>query len=108
MTTIDPITSQVPTAWASYVPILASLVRGLLNVLGGVGFTWALTVNASQIQMAVSAGLIVASLVWSAVQKLQAARASHDSSVASAQASAKATALAGVATPVTVATQVTP
>lgn len=104
----DPLAAQIPSAWSAYVPILAGLGRGLLSALGGIGCTWAYTVNASEIQMGVSAALIVVSLIWTAVQKIQALRASHDSSVASANASAQRTATLGVATPIVVETKATP
>ena len=71
----DPLSSEIPPAWQVYVPIATALARGLLNVAGGIGFTWALTVNASELQMGVSAAMIVFSLLWSAWQKVQSARA---------------------------------
>jgi len=69
----DP--TQLPSAWAAYLPLITTLVRTSLAVAGGVGFTWALTVNADQVQMGVSAAMILASAVWSFWQKVQAMRA---------------------------------
>lgn len=71
----DPLAAQIPSAWAVYLPLIAALARTLLAAAGGVGFTWALTVNADQVQMAVSAAMAVAAAVWSLVQKVQATRA---------------------------------
>lgn len=74
-TDADLLAAQVPSAWQVYIPILAGFARGLMQLLGSAGFTWALTVNASQIQMAVSAALALTGFVWSAIQKVEAARA---------------------------------
>lgn len=66
---------QLPSAWAAYLPLVTGLVRAILAAAGGAGFTWALAVNADQIQMAVSGAMILASALWSFWQKLQAMRA---------------------------------
>ena len=73
--TTNPIAAQVPTAWQVYIPMLTSLARDALNLAGSAGFTWALTVNASQVQMGVCAAMIVASVVWGKIQKYQAQKA---------------------------------
>lgn len=65
----------LPSAWAAYLPLVTSLVRTLLAAAGGVGFTWALAVNADQLQMGVSAAMIAASGIWATYQKIQAMRA---------------------------------
>lgn len=70
-----PEDSQITSGWAPYLPLIASLIRTLLTVAGGAGFTWALTVNADQIQMAVSSAAALAGAVWSIVQKIRAQRA---------------------------------
>lgn len=73
MTDID--TAQLPPTWQDYLPLVTSIVRTLLGVAGGVGFTWAQAVSASQVQMAVSAAMILASAAWGVWQKIQAQRA---------------------------------
>ena len=85
-----------------YLPILAAVVRGLIQLAAGAGFTWALTVTADQITMAVSAAAMLATLLWSAWQKISAVRAARRAEVAAAKASADATMKAGTAMPVTV------
>ena len=66
---------EIPSAWQAYLPLVTSLVRTLLAAAGGVGFTWALTVNADQVQMAASAAMLVAAGVWSFYQKVASLRA---------------------------------
>lgn len=61
--------------WTPYVPILTALVRTVLAALGGVGLTWALAVNANQVQMGVSAAMVVGAAGWAAWQKIAAVRA---------------------------------
>jgi hypothetical protein len=73
--TPSPLADQIPSAWSVYIPIVTGLVRNLLAAAGAAGFTWALAVNDSQVQMAVSLTMVVASALWSGWQKLQAARA---------------------------------
>lgn len=70
----DDLTS-IPSAWQAYLPLVTSLVRTLLAAAGGVGFTWALTVNADQVQMAVSAAMLAAAGIWSCYQKIRALQA---------------------------------
>ncbi|HEX5321656.1 MAG TPA: hypothetical protein VFW46_21030 [Stellaceae bacterium] len=65
----------IPAGWQVYVPMLTSLIRDILNILGAGGFTWALTVNGSQVQMAVSVALVLVASVWGKIQKAQANRA---------------------------------
>jgi ABC-type nickel/cobalt efflux system permease component RcnA len=86
MSTTDP--DALPSAWQAYLPLVTSLVRSVLGVLGGAGFTWALTVNDSQLQMIVSALMVLAAAVWSFYQKLQAQRALREAAVAPASAPA--------------------
>lgn len=77
-------TSDLPSGWDAYVPLVTSLVRHLLTVLGGAGFTWALTVNASQVQMGVSAAMVLVGGVWSIWQKIQSQRALQKAAAAPA------------------------
>lgn len=67
--------ADMPDTWTPYVPIIASLARTVLGSLGGAGFTWALAVNADQVQMAVSAAMVLAAAAWAAWQKVKAQRA---------------------------------
>jgi hypothetical protein len=67
-----------------YVQIAAGVIRGLLQIASGVGFTWALTVNGSQVQMAATAAVMTGTLIWSAWQKFSAARKLHQAALASA------------------------
>jgi len=65
----------VPDGWRLYLPILGSLARTILAVLGTYGCTWAVAVTADQVQMAIGAAMILASAGWSAWQKIAAQRA---------------------------------
>lgn len=91
----DPYQPELPSAWAAYLPLITSLVRHLLGILGGAGFTWALTVNADQLQMAVSAAMMAAAAIWSFYQKIQSMRAARKAAAQSAIRSADATQKAG-------------
>lgn len=71
----DPLASQIPSAWAVYVPIATGVARTLLAAAGSAGFTWAKAVTGDQVQMYVSLAMIVAAGVLSAWQKIKAARA---------------------------------
>lgn len=71
----NPFFSQIPTGWEAYLPILSGMARGALTIAGGAGFTYAQTVSASQIEMAVSAAMAAAGLLWSGWQKIKAVRA---------------------------------
>lgn len=71
----EALLGMMSSAWSDYVPLVTTLLRQVLMAAGAAGFTWALTVNASQIQMAVSAALVVASAVWSFIQKIKAKHA---------------------------------
>lgn len=86
----------VPDSWSVYVPILAGFARAVLAALGGVGFTWALAVNADQVQMGVSAAMMLAAAGWSAWQKIAAIRKAHQAAERSAVASSQATMDQGV------------
>ena len=74
----------MPDSWSVYVPLVTSLVRSLLGIAGGAGFTWALAVNASQVQMAVSAAMMAGAAIWSFWQKIQAQRALNKAAAAPA------------------------
>lgn len=71
----NPFTSQIPTGWEAFLPILSGMARGILTIAGGAGFTYAQTVSASQIEMAVSAAMALTGLLWSGWQKIKAVRA---------------------------------
>lgn len=66
--------ADLPDTWTPYVPIVTSLVRALLNSLGGAGFTWALAVNDNHVQMVVSAAMVLTAAGWAAWQKVKAQR----------------------------------
>jgi len=76
-------------AQSPYLPIVAGLVRGVVGIASGFGFTWALTVSGDQITMAATAVVAVAMLLWSGWQKIAAIRASRSAEVAAAVASAE-------------------
>ena len=76
-------------AKSPYLPIVAGLVRGIVAIASGFGFTWALAVNGSQIQMAATAALGLGMLLWSVYQKIDAIRTARHAAVAAAVASAK-------------------
>lgn len=94
MTAVEP-TANLPSAWSAYVPILAGVVRALLAAAGAAGVMWAKTVTGDQVEMAVGAAVIVASVIWSAVQKIRALRAARRLAVAAGMQSAVASADAG-------------
>lgn len=71
-------------AKSPYLPIVTGIVRGLVAIASGFGFTWALTVSGSQIQMAATAAIALAMLLWSAYQKVAAVRAARRAEVAAA------------------------
>jgi hypothetical protein len=89
-------------ASSPYLPIVASLVRGIVGLASSFGFTWALTVTGDQVTMIATAVLAAGMLGWGAWQKIAALRDSRRAEVAAAKASANATMQAGSATPVTV------
>lgn len=74
-TTGNPFAAQVPSQWQPYIPILVGFARDAVKVAGTAGFTWALTVNDSYIQMGVSVAMILAGSASSAWQKIKAWRA---------------------------------
>jgi hypothetical protein len=85
----------------AYVAIAAAFVRGLLQIASGLGFAWSLGVTGDQVMMAASALVMLGTLVWSALQKLQSARRRENAAMVSAVRSAEATQAAG--TPVAIA-----
>ena len=99
MTALPP-NVELPSAWAAYAPILAGVARALLAGGGAAGFMWAQTVTGDQIEMAVGAALIVGSAVWSAWQKIAAAREARRLAANAAGVSAELSAERGVPTPV--------
>lgn len=74
------------TAWQAYLPLATALARHLLGAAGAAGFTWALSVTASQTEMAVSAAMMAAAGIWSFYQKVRATRALRAAAVAPAGA----------------------
>lgn len=71
-----------------YLPIIGAVIRGLVQIASGFGFTWALAVTGDQITMATTAAAMLATLLWSAWQKVAAIRDSRRAEVAAAKASA--------------------
>lgn len=69
----------------TYVAIVLAVVRGVIQIATGFGFTWALTVSGDQMTMIATAIVMLATLIWSAWQKFSDARAGHANSVASAE-----------------------
>lgn len=71
----DTLLSQVPTAWQLYVPMLTSLARDALNIIGTTGVTWGVAFTDDKLQMAVCAAMVAVSVVWGKVQKYRAQQA---------------------------------
>lgn len=80
--TTSPLVPSDPNT--SYITLVAAIIRAVLQILSGFGFAWALTVNGSQVQLVASAVVMLATVVWSLIQKMQAARNTHDVAVMSA------------------------
>lgn len=80
--------SIAEAAKSSYLPIVAGLFRGILGIASAFGFTWALAVTADQVTMAATAAVMLATLIWSAWQKIAAIREARAAAVAAAKASA--------------------
>ncbi len=78
-----------------YVAIALGLVRGLLQIAAGCGFTWAVAVTGDQMAMAASALVMLATLLWSAWQKIKATRRVRQAAVESATRTAAASAYGG-------------
>lgn len=92
MTEID-LGSQPPNVL--YVKIVASAIRGLLQIASGLGFAWGAWVSGDQATMIATALVMAGTLLWSAWAKIEAVRHTERAAVASAQASAQATVKAG-------------
>lgn len=90
-----PSPSGLPSGWSIYGPILSGVVRAVLAALGGFGLAWAQNVSGSQIEMSVSAILMIAAAGWSIWQKIQAHRVAMRQAAVAAVASAEATAASG-------------
>jgi hypothetical protein len=75
--------------------VALGLVRGILQILSGLGFGWALAVTGDQITMIATAGVMLFTLIWSAHQKVAAIR-QRRRAVAAATLRAAATAAAVV------------
>lgn len=91
----DQVIVQPPSAWAEYSPIITGLIRTVLAALGAAGFTWAQSVTGSQVEMMVSAALVLIAGGWSVWQKIDAVRQARKLAEAAAVASAQATQQAG-------------
>lgn len=78
----------------NYVAIVASFLRGLIQLASGAGFLAGAYAD-SQVLMVATLLVAVGTLVWSFYQKLQAEKKNHDASIASARLSAEASARAG-------------
>lgn len=74
-------------ASSPFLPIVAAMIRGLVGIASGAGFTWAATVSGDQATMIATAVVAGAMLAWSGWQKIAAVRASRRSQVAAAVAS---------------------
>ena len=57
-----------------YTAVAFALVRGVIQIASGFGFTWALTVSADQTTMIASGLAMLATIGWSAWEKIAAAR----------------------------------
>jgi tetrahydromethanopterin S-methyltransferase subunit D len=68
----------------NYVAIATAVIRGILQIAAGFGFTWALTVTGSQVMMIATGVVMLMTLAWSVWQKISQARAVHIAAVASA------------------------
>ena len=80
----DPIATVQSTPDPSYVQIALALVRGVVQIASGFGFTWALTVSGSQETMIATGLVMIGTLAWSTWQKIAEAKAAHAGSVLSA------------------------
>lgn len=79
----------------AYVAIAAAVVRGLLQIASGVGLGWGAFVSGDQITMIAWGIVMLATLLWSAWQKIRAVRKRELAAVESAVRSAQATQKAG-------------
>lgn len=79
----------------TYVHIVASVIRGLLQIASGLGFAWGAWVTGDQAFMIASAIVMTATMIWSAYQKIIAVRRLHQAALSSAVVSADATNAAG-------------
>lgn len=86
----------------TYVSIISALIRGVLQIAAGVGFGWGAFVSGEQITMISAALVMIATLAWSAYQKIQAVRKREHAAIASAVQSAKVSAAAGEPVPVVI------
>src|ERR1044072_4696926 len=86
----------------AYVQVIAAVIRGLIQVSSGIGFAWGATLSDGQVVMYASAIVMIATLIWSAYQKIRALRHSRQSAMASAIRSSQATMQSGEPTPIAV------
>lgn len=87
---------------ATYLSIVAAVIRGLLQIASGLGFGWALAVTGDQVTMVATALVMLGTLLWSAYQKIQAVKRTRDAAALSAHLSADASARAGEPVPIAV------
>ena len=85
-----------------YLPLLAAIIRGGIQLAAGGGFVWAMTVSADQVTMITTITAAIISLGWSIWEKEAAKRAAQRAEVAAGKASADATLATGKRTVLTV------
>lgn len=73
--TLAMFSDMIPKEWFVYLPLLTDLIRKILAIAGGCGFTWGLTVTGSQVEMAAGAALALISVCWGFYQKIRAQHA---------------------------------
>lgn len=79
----------------TYVSIAAGVIRGVLQIVSGLGFGWAAFVTDDKVTMLATATVMVLTLFWSAYQKVRAVRRRRVAAEESASRSAAASAQAG-------------
>lgn len=72
--------------------IVLTVVRDIVLVAGGFGYTWAKTVSGDETTMIASTLAVIVAFAWSLLQKKWAAWREHQTALASAAASAAASA----------------
>lgn len=104
ISTVQPVDDDFGSAMpnAAYVNIVKALLRAFLQVAAGLGFGWGATISGDQQAqiMIASAIVMISTIIWSSWQKIQAERHKHQAVMATAMASADASARTGVATAV--------
>lgn len=85
----------------SYVALVGSAIRWLLQILASVGVTYG-AINDQQVMIVAGVIVSLATLGWSFAQKVEAIRRDRTDTIASAQRSANATTTASRPTPIAV------